>query len=127
MRKLFLIFVLGMARAEECFVVKNCITSSSLIKTTRPDDALGCLRDCQQQIGCTWWTRDDWIDICALLTDCQQPPDNPCGDCITGQVTCDKFICGITGLCQVFLIAIFVHIGIGKVGKLFSNQGNPLF
>jgi hypothetical protein len=23
-------------------------------------------------------------------------------------------------------IAIFVHIGIGKVGKLFSNQGNPL-
>jgi hypothetical protein len=25
------------------------------------------------------------------------------------------------------LIAIFVHIGIGKVGKLFSNQGNPLF
>jgi hypothetical protein len=24
-------------------------------------------------------------------------------------------------------LAIFVHIGIGKVGKLFSNQGNPLF
>jgi hypothetical protein len=24
-------------------------------------------------------------------------------------------------------ISIFVHIGIGKVGKLFSNQGNPLF
>jgi hypothetical protein len=23
-------------------------------------------------------------------------------------------------------IAIFVHIGIGKVGKLFSNQGKPL-
>jgi hypothetical protein len=24
-------------------------------------------------------------------------------------------------------IAIFAHIGIGKVGTLFSNQGNPLF
>jgi hypothetical protein len=28
---------------------------------------------------------------------------------------------------SVQTIAIFVHIGIGKVGKLFSNQGNPLF
>jgi hypothetical protein len=38
-----------------------------------------------------------------------------------------NYMAALSTCCCTAAIAIFVHIGIGKVGKLFSNQGNPLF
>jgi hypothetical protein len=129
MRNLFLIVVLGMARAEECFVSKNCNTNSSTtIDVTRPNDAFECLEDCKKQIGCKWWTWNDWADWCVLLEDCIQPFQ--CGaSCTSGQVTCEEYFCGITGLCLVFKtfeLLLFLTSNVILFECQLSLSGDPV-
>jgi hypothetical protein len=107
MRNIVLIVFLGIARAQECFVSKNCITSSSRINVTRPNDVWKCLADCKNQNGCKWFTYDPDPDWCALMTDCQQPADYQCRACASGEVTCEEYHCGITGLCLVLFTRAF--------------------
>jgi hypothetical protein len=102
-----IVFVLGIARSQVCFFTQNCITSESRINVTRPNDALECLADCKKQNGCKWWTYDPDPDWCALMKDCHQPPDYQCRACTSGEVTCEQYRCGITGLCLVFTM---IHV-----------------
>jgi hypothetical protein len=54
------------------------------------EDANRCLRHCQYNPDCLWFTYHPQDQACILLADCSEGDLEPCSDCLSGQRQCNS-------------------------------------
>ena len=87
----------------QCFVEGQCL-NSPILDITLQEDANACLKHCQEDPTCRWFTFDDAVDLCELFETCPTLSDDQCDQCVSGENTCEPqptYMCGMTGFCEV--------------------------
>ena len=72
---------------KQCFVPGECI-NSNLLEIVGATDQYKCLKECQADTRCTWFTYDQELGGCRLLSNCLLLDDTNCPQCISGESAC---------------------------------------
>eukprot|EP00095_Tigriopus_kingsejongensis_P004225 maker-scaffold74_size411160-snap-gene-3.17 protein:Tk04225 transcript:maker-scaffold74_size411160-snap-gene-3.17-mRNA-1 annotation:"type iv pilus-associated protein" len=87
------------AAGLQCFVDGECL-DSMLIDVEPTNTSSMCLHHCQNTRGCEWFTWYKDTSLCASLSVCLRLNGTYCGDnCVSGEVECPEFYCGVKGKC----------------------------
>ncbi len=106
---LFIFFAIsnpGNCTDLQCFVSGEC-TNGSKITILHSKNEIQCLRSCQQNDNCTWFTFFRDSNFCHLLSSCESTKDTVCPNCISGQRECENPtpICFVQG--YVFIVKLY--------------------
>ena len=89
------------AKEPQCYFKGECL-NSQLVNLTKQDSYNKCLKDCQHNMECQWFTFEGSQNSCLLFSDCNTISDSTCQHCYSGQKTCQpKLDCNLNGICQV--------------------------
>ena len=88
---LFLVLVLQgclvMGNSRQCFVQGEC-TNSDLLEIVGTANQYKCLKECQANQRCSWFTFDQDTGGCRLLMNCILLDNTSCPQCVSGETTC---------------------------------------
>ncbi len=70
-----------------CFQAGEC-TQSLFVGSWTPDDAQGCLTECQNEPECRYFTYYDNRGECTGFLNCEVFSEDSCTECYSGQQTC---------------------------------------
>ena len=89
------------AKEPQCYVEGECL-DSQLVNLTLQDNYNQCLKDCQHNTECQWFTFEGSQNSCLLFSNCNTLSDSTCQYCYSGEKTCQpKLDCNLNGICQV--------------------------
>ena len=63
------LFLVEKGHSTECFVSGECI-NSPLISSSLQNNANNCLKECQEEENCAWFSYDSPIKLCMFLANC---------------------------------------------------------
>ena len=84
--------------SPQCGVKGEC-TSSHLNGISIVANAKECLKQCQEEPDCEWYTYNPDGQICEFLEDCYEINDESCPNCVSGESSCPLYQCNVQGLC----------------------------
>ena len=104
MKSLIILFLISLAKSQNCDVNGRC-SNSPLLDVTITDDIKECIEHCEQFETCAWITYfEQEGGLCQLYHECKDISVDGCNACVTSEVTCKYYTCEAPGLCLVSLI-----------------------
>ena len=87
---------------QQCDVPGEC-TGQLITYDGSTASSNDCLKTCIDTPDCSWFTFNNETDYCGLFASCAVVERN-CRECVSGEVGCPLEFCGVSGLCEGFLI-----------------------
>ena len=88
------------SNAEQCDIRGECI-DSDLLQITSTENSIECLKICQENTDCNWYTYRKSQKYCVLYNTCTEISDDYCSNCVSGESICPYYECNLSGLCLV--------------------------
>lgn len=95
---------ISQAQNPQCFIKGICADSQVIRSSHVPTTENNCLRDCQNEADCSWFTYDHSLNLCLSFKNCTFLSSVQCQDCVSGEVACQPQDCSLSGFCKGTLI-----------------------
>ena len=96
---IFLLLINFTSASPQCSVKGEC-TSSHLNGISIVANTKECLKQCEEEPDCHWYTFNPESNVCEFLENCEEINVESCPKCVSGESSCPVYLCNLPGICM---------------------------